>query len=51
VFVTTVEDGETVVAYHALAAAQVAPMEATERTLRGQPRTRPVPAILLARLA
>jgi GNAT superfamily N-acetyltransferase len=51
VFVTTLEDGETVVGYYALAAAQVAPDEATERTLKGQPRTRPVPAILLARLA
>lgn len=51
VFVTTLEDGETVVGYYALAAAQVAPDEATQRTLKGQPRTRPVPAILLARLA
>jgi GNAT superfamily N-acetyltransferase len=51
VFVTTLEDGETVVGYYALAAAQVAPDEATERALKGQPRTRPVPAILLARLA
>jgi GNAT superfamily N-acetyltransferase len=51
VFVTTLEDGETVVAYYALAAAQVAPEEATERALKGQPRARPVPAILLARLA
>lgn len=51
VFVTTLEDGETVVGYYALAAAQVAPDEATERALKGQPRARPVPAILLARLA
>jgi GNAT superfamily N-acetyltransferase len=51
VFVTTLEDGETVVGYYALAAAQVAPEAATERALKGQPRTRPVPAILLARLA
>lgn len=51
VFVTTLEDGETVVGYYALAAAQVAPEEATERALKGQPQTRPVPAILLARLA
>ncbi len=51
VFVTTVEDGETVVGYYALAAAQVAPGEATERARKGQPRARPVPAILLARLA
>jgi GNAT superfamily N-acetyltransferase len=51
VYVTTLEDGQTVVGYYALAAAQVAPEEATERALKGQPRTRPVPAILLARLA
>lgn len=51
VFVTTLEDGERVVGYYALAAAQVAPEAATERALKGQPRTRPVPAILLARLA
>jgi GNAT superfamily N-acetyltransferase len=51
VFVTTLEDGETVVGYHALAAAQVAPEEATARALRGQARARPIPAILLARLA
>jgi GNAT superfamily N-acetyltransferase len=51
-FVTTLEDRETVVVgYYALAAAQVAPEDATERALKGQPRTRPVPAILLARLA
>jgi len=51
VFVTTLEDGETVVGYYALAAAQVAPKAATERALKGQPRMRPVPAVLLARLA
>ena len=51
VFVSTLEGGETVVGYYALAAAQVAPEGATERALKGQPRTRPVPAILLARLA
>ena len=51
VFVTTLEDRETVIGYYALAAAQVAPEEATERALKGQPRTRPVPAVLLARLA
>jgi GNAT superfamily N-acetyltransferase len=51
VYVTTREDGETVVGYYALAAAQVAPEEATERALRGQPQQRPVRAILLARLA
>jgi GNAT superfamily N-acetyltransferase len=51
VFVTTLDDGETVVGYYALAAAQVTPEEATARALKGQPRARPVPAILLARLA
>lgn len=51
VFVVTLKDGETVAGYCALAAAQVAPEEATARTLKGQPKARPVPAILLARLA
>jgi GNAT superfamily N-acetyltransferase len=51
VFVTTLEDGETVVGCYALAAAQVAPEAATARALKGQPQARPVPAILLARLA
>lgn len=36
VFVVTLEDGETVVGYYALAAAQVAPEEATARALEGQ---------------
>jgi GNAT superfamily N-acetyltransferase len=49
--VTKLEDGEKVVGYYALAAAHVAPGEATERALKGQPRARPVSAILLARLA
>ena len=51
VYVTTTDDGETVVGYYAVAAAQVAPQDATARGLKGQPRGRPVPAILLARLA
>jgi GNAT superfamily N-acetyltransferase len=51
VFVSTLDDGETVVGYYALAAAQVAPEEATARALKGQPGARTVPAILLARLA
>src|SRR6266536_5236629 len=51
VYVATLEDGETVVGYYALAAAQVAADDATARALKGQPRARPVPAILLARLA
>ena len=51
VFVTTLDDGETVVGYYALAAAQVAPEEVTVRALKGQPGARPIPAILMARLA
>jgi GNAT superfamily N-acetyltransferase len=51
VFVTTLQDGETVVGYYALAATQSAPEEATERARKGLPQARPVPAILLARLA
>jgi GNAT superfamily N-acetyltransferase len=51
VFVSTLEDGKTVIGYYALAAAQVAPEHATARALKGQPRARPMPAILLARLA
>jgi GNAT superfamily N-acetyltransferase len=51
VFVVTLEDGETVVGYYALAAAQVAPEDATARALKGQPQARAVAAILLARLA
>lgn len=49
VFVVT-EDRTTVVAYYALAAAQVEPRSATARAVKGQP-SRPIPAILLARLA
>jgi GNAT superfamily N-acetyltransferase len=51
VYVATLEEGETVVGYYALAAAQVAADDATARALRCQPRARPVPAVLLARLA
>lgn len=51
VFVVTLEDEQTVVGYYALAAAQVAPGDATARALKGQPQARPVSAILLARLA
>ena len=51
VFVATLEDGETVIGYYALAAAQVAPKDATARALKGQPQARPVSAVLLARLA
>ena len=49
VFVTT--DGQRVVGYYALAAAQLRPDDANERALKGQPKGRPVPAVLLARLA
>jgi predicted N-acetyltransferase YhbS len=49
VFVST--DGERIVGYYALAAAELRPEEASERVLKGQPRRRPVPAVLLARLA
>jgi ribosomal protein S18 acetylase RimI-like enzyme len=49
VFVVT-EDGATVVAHYALAAAQVEPRSATARAAKGQP-SRPIPALLLARLA
>jgi GNAT superfamily N-acetyltransferase len=50
VFVTTV-DAEAVVGFYALAAASVAPKDATERLMRGQSRYQPVPAILFGRLA
>jgi GNAT superfamily N-acetyltransferase len=50
VFVTT-EDGVRVVGYYALAAAQVEPVAATERLAKGQPKHRPIPVVLLARLA
>jgi GNAT superfamily N-acetyltransferase len=49
VFVSTT-DGEAVIGYYAVAAAQVEPQDATERSMRGQAR-RPIPAVLLARLA
>ena len=49
VYVTTLEDGETVVGYYALAAAQVAPAQA--RRALSSAATHPVPAVLLARLA
>lgn len=50
VFVTT-DDGVQVVGFHALAAGGVAPGDATTRLMKGQPMTRPIPIILLARLA
>ena len=51
VFVTTLDDRQTVVGYYALTAAQIAPRDATPRASKGQARARPIPAILLARLA
>lgn len=48
---TTVEDAAAAVGYFALAAASVSPVNATARAIKGQPPGRPVPAILLARLA
>ena len=45
------EEPRTVVGYYALAAAQVETADATERAKKGQPSRRPVPAVLLARLA
>lgn len=52
VFVTAHSDRPTrVVGFYALAAAQIEATAATTRLLQGQPRERPVPAVLLARLA
>lgn len=48
-FVTT--DGEHVVGYYALAIGQIGPDHATDRLLKGQPANRPVPVLVLARLA
>lgn len=44
-------DGSRVIGYYALAIGQVEPDEATERLLKGQPARRPVPVLVLARLA
>jgi GNAT superfamily N-acetyltransferase len=51
VFVTTTTDETRVVGYYALAAAQVEPADATVRAKKGLPSRRPIPAVLLARLA
>ncbi len=48
-FVTT--DGDRVIGYYALAIGQVEPDDATERMLKGQPAKRPVPVLVIARLA
>lgn len=50
VFVTTA-DVETAAGFYALAAAQIEPTNATARAIKGEPANRPVPAVLLARLA
>ena len=44
-------EGATVAGYYALAATQIEPSEATMRLLKGEPQSRAVPAVLLARLA
>ncbi len=49
VFVTT--DGTRVVGYYALVVGQVEPSHGTARLLRGQPAGRPIPVVILARLA
>lgn len=48
-FVTT--DGGRVVGFYALAIGQVEPGDAIDRLLKGQPRKRPLPVLVLARLA
>ncbi|HEX7300168.1 MAG TPA: GNAT family N-acetyltransferase [Solirubrobacteraceae bacterium] len=50
VYVALADDGR-VAGYYAVTAAQVEPSEAVPRAMKGQPGHRPVPAILLARLA
>jgi predicted N-acetyltransferase YhbS len=48
-FVTT--SAGAVVGYYALTVGQVGAADATDRLLKGQPQGRPVPALILARLA
>lgn len=48
-FVTT--SAGSIVGYYALTVGQIRAMEATDRLLKGQPRGRPVPVLILARLA
>ena len=48
-FVTCEED--RVVGFYALAIGQVEPDDATQRLLKGQPAKRPVPVLVLARIA
>ena len=47
----TTADDVQVAGFHALAAGNVAPGDATTRLMKGQPGARPIPIILLARLA
>ena len=49
-YVLTDAAQDRVIGYHALAAAAISPADAASRTRHGQPR-RPIPAVLLARLA
>jgi len=49
-FVTT-SDGKQVVGFFSLTLGQVQPEDATVRLLKGQPADRPVPVVILARLA
>lgn len=44
-------DGESLIGYYTLTVGQIEPDDATERVLKGQPSNRPVPVLLLARLA
>jgi predicted N-acetyltransferase YhbS len=44
-------NGDRVIGYYALAIGQVEPDGATERLLKGQPAKRPVPVLVLTRLA
>lgn len=50
VFVAT-GDGEHVVGYYALAVGEIGAANATVRLLKGQPAERPIPVVILARLA
>ena len=50
VYIST-SDGKTVVGYYALAAAQLQPADATGRVGKSEPKMRPIPVVLLARLA
>jgi GNAT superfamily N-acetyltransferase len=51
VYVTTESGSAVVVGYYALAAAQVESEDAHSRLAKGQPQHRPIPVVLLARLA